>query len=403
MLASLSFGQYVNAKSQDQKEKKMSNFINPSVLAAESLVQLEYDLVAGNLVYRDNTSDFSSEGGYAKGDTVTIRTATDLETNEFSGAGPITTQQVNQSKTPLVIEKHFDVSVEITARERALNLDGVRSQIIQPAMTSMAQKVDEYLLSKITESQGLYASSALLQGAADIAQANKRATLQQISKAGRIGLVNEDLEATLLGTDTFSKFDTRGAAGATALQEASLGRLMGVDWFSSVNMPNASHTAGSGVTTLDNSVSTNNLQGSKVLVVDSTTGTFNAGDKIQIAGAKRAFTVASQVVATSTSIPLVEEINENLNSLDGNAITVISTGNTVDYQGIFFNQGAFSYASPPLDPANSELSATLSANGMSIRVTEAYDIQTKKTFWSFDMLIGAKATDTRRSMLLGKF
>ena len=43
----------------------MSNLINPSILAAESLDQLEYDLVAGNLVYRDKTADFSKVGGYA--------------------------------------------------------------------------------------------------------------------------------------------------------------------------------------------------------------------------------------------------------------------------------------------------------------------------------------------------
>lgn len=379
----------------------MSNFINPSVLAAESLDQLDYDLVAGSLVYRDKTSDFGAAGGYAKGDTVNIRTSTDLQTNEFTGTGPITAQEVNQSKTPLTIEKHFDVSVEITARERALNLDGVRNEIIMPAMSSMAQKIDTYLLSKITNSQGLYTSATLLENAGDIAQANKTAILQQISKVGRIGLVNEDLEATLLGTDVFSKFDHRGQPGVTALQEASMGRLLGTDWYSSVNMPTATQTTGNGATTLDNTSPTSNVQGATTLVVDSTTGTFNAGDKINIAGAKRAFTVASTVAATATSIPIVEQINENLGSLDGAAVTVIEPGQTVDYQGVFFNQGAYSFASPPLDPANSELSAALSANGMSIRVTEAYDIQTKKTFWSFDMLIGAKATDPRRSMLLG--
>ena len=268
------------------------------------------------------------------GDTVTIRTASDFTTNEF--AGTVTPQEIRQSKTSLTIEKHFDVTVEITAKERALNLDGIRKEIVNPAMTSMAQKVDEYLLTKITESQGLYASSTLLETAADIAQAKRTAKLQQISQTGLIGLVNEDLEATLLGKEVFHKYDTRGSDAETALREATLGKLMGVNWVSSVNMPSTSHTAGNGVTTLDNALSTSNLQGANSLVVDTTIGTFNAGDKLQIAGAKRAFTVATTTTVGATSIPIVEEINENLTALDGAAITVVASGQTVDYQGVFF-------------------------------------------------------------------
>ena len=45
----------------------MSNFINPSILAAESLDQLDYELVAGALVFRDKSSDFAAQGGYESG------------------------------------------------------------------------------------------------------------------------------------------------------------------------------------------------------------------------------------------------------------------------------------------------------------------------------------------------
>ena len=381
----------------------MSNFINPSVLAAESLDQLSYDLIAGNIVYKDKTADFSSSAGYAVGDTVTIRTVSDFDVTEFTGVGPVVGQEIRQSKTQLVIEKHFDATVKITAKERALNLDGVREEIINPVMTKMAQEVDEYLLTKITESQGLYASATLLANAADIASARKTANRQQISKVNRIGLVNDDLEAVLLGQDAFSKFDTRGQPGVTALQEAELGRLMGIDWMSSVNMPSVTNVAGNGATTLDSAVATNNLQGQTSLVVDSTTGTFTAGNKIQIAGAKRLYTVATTTAATATAIPIVEEINENLADLDGAAITIVGTGNTIDYQGVVFNPGAFGFAAPPLDAAAGDKTGVATADGISVRVTEWYDGLTKQTYWSFDMLVGAKTIDPRKAMLLGDF
>lgn len=381
----------------------MSNFINPSVLAAEALDQLDYELVAGNMVYRDRTADFAAVRGLKVGDTVTIRTVTDFQTNEFTAGGSITTQEIQQSSTQLVIEKHFDVSVTVGAKERALNLDGIRKEIINPAMTSMAQKVDSYLLEKVVQSQGLFASATLLETASDIADARAQANLQQIAKTGRLGLVSNDLEATLLGSPAFSSFDTRGQSfEGSALQEAVLGRLMGIDWFSSVNFPdNTLYTPGDGATTLDNTVATDNLQGSTTLVVDSTSGTFEIGDKIQIAGAKRAYTIAAQAVATSTSLTLVEQISENLGDLDGNAITVISDSVPVEYQGLILNEGAFGFAAPPLDTAAGDLSGVASANGMSVRMTEAYDINAKETVWSFDMLIGAKAIDPRLALLLG--
>jgi len=378
----------------------MSNFINPRVLAAESLDQLDYELVAGTLMYRDRTEDFANVRGKKVGESVDIRTVTDFETDEFTGT--INTQEINQSATQLVIEKHFDVSVEITARERALNLDGIREEVINPAMVSMAQKIDTYLLTKVVEAQGLFASANLLENAAEIAQARRAANLQQISKTNRVGLVNDELEATLLGTDVFHKFDTRGEPAVDALQEAMMDRLMGIDWFSTVNFPEVSYTPGDGTTTLDNTNATDNVQGQSTLVVAATAGTFNAGDKIKIAGAKRSFTVAANTPATSTSIPIVEQINENLRGLDGAAITVQSSGTPVDYQGVIFNPGSFGFAAPPLDEAAGDRTGVASAAGMSIRVTEWYDGETKKTYWSFDMLVGAKCIDPRLALLLGK-
>lgn len=379
----------------------MSNFINPSVLAAEALDQLDYELVAGSLVYRDKTNEFANVRGLKVGDSVTIRTVTDFRTDEFTGTGPVSGQEVQQSSTQLQIEKHFDVSVKITARERALNLDGVRKEIINPAMSSMAQKIDEYLLTKVSESQGLFNSGTLLADAASIAQASRAANLQQIAKSNRIGLVDDELEATLLGTDVFHKFDTRGEPAVTALMEASMGRLMGIDWFSTVNFPSTTSTPGNGTTTLDNTVATDNLQGSNTLVVAATVGTFEAGDKINIAGAKRDFTVSAQVLAGATAIPIVEQINENLSALDGAAITVQSAATAVTQQGIIFNPGAYGFAAPPLDEAAGDRSGVATAAGLSVRVTEAYDIKTKETYWSFDMLVGAKAIDPRLSLLLG--
>lgn len=378
----------------------MSNFINPSILASMALDQLEYELVAGQLLYRDRTNEFANVRGLKVGDMVSIRTVTDFVTDEFVAGGGINTQEINQSATQLMIEKHFDTSVKITARERALNLDGVVQEIIRPSMVSMAQKIDTYLLSKVGEAQGLYASNTLLADAADIAQARKQANLQQISKAGRLAIVSNDLEAVLLGKEVFHKYDTRGDDAEGALREADMGRLMGIDWYSSVNFPALAHTAGTGATTLNNGAGANNVQGMTDLTV-AAAANFLAGDKIIIAGAKRQFTAAAN--GAGTVIPLVEQINENLQDLNGAAVSVAGSGQNLVHEGLIFNPQSFGYAAPPLDPAAGDLAGVASANGLSIRMTESYDHNQKETFWSFDLLLGAKAVDARGAMILSSY
>ena len=368
-----------------------------SIIAAEVLDQLEYELVAANLMYRDVTSDFSTVNGFKVGESVKVRTVPAYRTDEF--AGTINPQEVNQSNTQITIEKHFDCSIVVGSREKTMNLDGVQREIVNPVAQSIGQQLDVYLLSKIVEAQGIYPSSNLGANAADLALMNRSANLQQISKSNRIALVDENLEATLLSQDIFHKFDTRGQPAVTALQEASMGRLMGFNWYSSVNLPTVTHVAGTGAAVTNNAIGTLNKQGTSTLQTNATVGTFNVGDKIAVTGAYRQYTVAVQTLAGAVAIPLVEQISELIPN--GAAVTTVGNGLAQTYQGIVFNPGAFSYACPMIEPAPvGGQSATVTSNGFSLRVTEAYDIMTKKMYWSFDMLCAAKMTDMRLGMLL---
>ena len=222
-----------------------SNFVNVSMIAAEALRQLEYELVALRLAYRDKTADFSKVGGYAVGESVTVKTRPAYETDEFSVGGSISTQDIRQSSATFTIEKHYDISIPWTSREAALSIDAISEDVITPAMQSMAQKLDTYLLSKAWEGRGQYFSATLLETAADIALARREANRQQMPKANRIGLVNGDLEAIMLGTAAFNRFDARESGGVDALENASVGRLMAIDWMSTENFPSATtHTPG---------------------------------------------------------------------------------------------------------------------------------------------------------------
>lgn len=377
-----------------------SNFINVSMIATEALMQLENELVALRLAYRDKTSDFGKVGGYAVGESVTVKTRPAYDTDEFTST--INTQDIRQSSATFSIEKHYDISIPWTSREASLSIDSLSEDVITPAMQSLAQKLDTYLLSKAWEGRGQYFSATLLESAADIALARREANRQQMPKANRIGLVNGDLEAIMLGKDTFHRFDARETAGVDALTNARIGRLMAIDWMSSENFTDASHTAGDGVgltkitpTTTDNQIGTTDL----VLNAGST-GTFEAGDRIYVAGMYRPLVVATQVVATGTSIPLAHQIDEQVPA--NAAVTVVSVGVAASAKsGMIFTPDAFAYAMPPLDMPGDKVAAVLSANGMSIRVVQGYDQTTKTNTMSFDCLIGAKCYDPRKVVVLG--
>ena len=370
---------------------------HPNVIAQEALVHLEDALVIAPLCAIDKTSDFTTRSnGWKVGDTVSYRTHGEYRVDEFTTA--ITPQAITTSTRPLQIEKHFDVSVELTARELALDLDDFSAQVLRPAAYKLAETCDTYLGGKILQAAGLYTSTDLMGSAADAALARKAAIVQQLNMDGRYVLVDLDLEAKLLGQTWYNQAQTRGNEGLTTLRTGQMGTLMGMQWFSSIAFPTnlTGFAAGSGTTTTDNGAD-KNVIGDKVLTVASATG-FKAGDRIQVAGLRRPLIVAED--GSGTEIKLVDPITELVP--DAAAVTVIGSGKTLVYRGAIFDNKSIAVAFPMLDLPDSETSGVASANGISVRVVKSYDITHKVTTFSMDFLVGAFMLDPRHVTLLAE-
>ncbi|MCA1806774.1 MAG: hypothetical protein LC687_02760, partial [Actinobacteria bacterium] len=176
-----------------------------------------------------------------------------------------------------------------------------------------------------------------------------------------------------------------------------MGHAMGMDWFSSLNMPELVRTSGDGTSTTNNT-GTTNLVGLKVLTIDSLTGTIEEGDRIRIAGVRRPLIAAAQAVATATTVSLVDPIAELIP--DGAAVSVIGSGLTQTVQGVMMDDRSLAIAFPILDLPQDVVSSTMSSGGVSIRVAKGYNMSTKKTTLSMDLLVGGFALDPRRITLL---
>ncbi len=374
------------------------------MIAAEALMHLEDGLVITRSVARDKTSDFMIRpNGYAVGDSVRIKTRPDYEARDFVADGnAIVIQNIRESKRNLTIEKWFDVSVKITAREKTLDLESFSDQVIRPAVYRLAEKCDVHVGTKILEAAGEYPSDDLFATAADMALARKAATLQQLELGSRLCLVNLDLEAKLLGASYFTTYNNRGPSGETVFNSAQMGFAMGMSFMSSINFPDFTHVHSGGTTTVDTTDPLDNTIGLLVLTVDAITGGFTAGDRIAIAGVRRPLKVAANAAALATTISLTDPITEII--ADGAAVTVVGSGQTITSAGgAIFDSQSLAVAMPMLDPASDKPSFVVSSNGYSIRVVQGYDMVTKTETLSLDLLIGANAYDPRRITLLTEF
>jgi len=371
---------------------------HPSIIASEALRLLQDQLTIAKMCVIDKTSDFSNKSnGWAVGDTVSFKTHGDYVVDEFSGS--INVQDITASKRSMTIEKFFDVSVAFTAREEALDLDSLSEQVLQPATYRLAEKVDTYLGTKILQGAGLYTSSGLLANAADVAQARKAATLQQLDQ-NRYCLVDLEAEASLLGQTWFNQSQTRGQEGTTTLSTGNMGHIMGMDFSSSIAFPTndaSPHTAGTGTGSTNNGTSDNGI-GSSTLVCTALSAGLADGDRIKIAGLRRPLIVNGTVASSATSIPLVDPITEIIP--DAAAITVIGAGDDLTFHGAIFDNRSIAAAFPVLDQPGGKEAATASNNGVSIRVVKDYNILTKNTTMSLDVLCGAFMLDPRRVTLL---
>jgi len=376
---------------------------HPSIIAMEALTHLEDALIIAPLCAKDKTSDFTNKAnGWKVGDTVSFRTHGEYAVDEFAGA--INTQSIGTSTRPMAIEKHFDISVEVGAREAAMDLDSFIDQVIRPATYKLAESVDAYVGEKILQAAGAYYSTALFETAADIAMARKTAILQQLAM-NRFCLVDLDLEATLLGQTWFNQSNSRGSDAETTLRNADMGRVMGMDFSSSIAFPTeaAAYTVGTLVTTTDNAAGTKNLIGKKVLTIDAAGSalTVVAGDRIKIAGVRRPLIALDAVAdATSTtSLTLVDPITEIIP--DAASVTIVGSGKDVQHHGAIFDDRSLAVAFPMLDLPEDRVAATAYNNGVSIRIVKGYDLSAKKTTMSLDLLAGAFCLDPRRITLVG--
>lgn len=203
-----------------------NTFLTPEVIAREALMVLRNNAVMARLVHRDYSSEFAG----AVGDTITIRKPAFFEAKEYTT--DIVVQDATETGVEVKLDKHIDVSFAVTSRQMALEIADFSRELLIPAMQSIQDKIDSYILAQAAAVTNAVTASDNVQ--ADIVDARAYLTKGKAPLTDRYFVASSDYEAEMLKTDLFVSAEKVGDEGS-ALREASLGRKFGMNVYADQN------------------------------------------------------------------------------------------------------------------------------------------------------------------------
>lgn len=206
-----------------------NTFLTPDIIAREALMILNKNAVMANLVHRDYSDDFVG----AVGDTISVRKPASFVAKDFNGE--IEVQDATEGSVEVKMDKHFDVSFAVTAKQMTMEIEDFSAQLLVPAVQAIIDKIDMGLVALEAEAINRvpHASGAI--APADMIAARKYLTKNAAPLTDRRFVVGANAEADLLGSELFVSAEKVGDAG-TALREASLGRKFGMDVYVDQNV-----------------------------------------------------------------------------------------------------------------------------------------------------------------------
>lgn len=357
----------------------MNKILTPQVIANEALLVLESNLTMANLVHRDYSKEFVNVG-----DTITVRKPAKFVAKNF--IGEVEEQEISEGSVPVKMDRYRDVTVGVTSKEMTLDIKDFSKQVIEPALTAIAQAVDIDLLTVGVEKAGSKVSVSATPVIADIANVAKALDKKKAPRDKNRNLV--------LATDTMYKYNTLDnfakvcyKGDSEALKEAEIGRVYTMNSFLSQNAPeNTSATAGTAT-----AYKVTCTKGATQFTVSdgaAKTGTIKAGDKLIVNG--YLFEVAEDLTLADGAGTL--KVTEKIPFAITTAVSAVIINKA---HSLGFHRNGLALVTRQLElPQGAAKAAIASADGLAVRVVFGYDQGTKKDKISFDIIYGIKELDS---------
>lgn len=250
----------------------------PEIWAQEALMQLENNMVMGNLVHRDFENEIAQFG-----DTVNAHRPAVRKPTRKTDADDVNSTATDTANIPVVLNQHIYDSFIIKDGEESLSFKDLVATHLTPSIQGMAQFVDQLLCTQVYNFIGANSVGKLGVdvGKSTLIGVRERANDLKWGQQGRNLIMPSAMEASLLDTDLFVGANTVGDEGS-ALREGNLGRKFGINTFMDQNAPSVA----AGNTTKTGAV--NNAAGyqagATTVTVDGFSAAIAAGSWFTIAG-----------------------------------------------------------------------------------------------------------------------
>ena len=360
-----------------------NTFLTLKSIARRALPRLMDELVFPNLIYRDFAEDFKEPG-----DTVQIRKPVRLSANAFDENQGVSYEDIRESTVDVTLDTLATVDVAAGAVETAIALnseEALMRDFIEPATQALAEKINSDGLSLYRDVAACVGTAGSAPSAlSDLAAVRKRLNEARVPAAGRVAVLDPEADAGLIQLPALVNAEKSG--DTRALREGSLGRVYGIDFYSSqaVKRHESALATATGLK-LASAVSAGQTLVS--LTGTALSGKLVKGDVLVISGDY--YTVTQDSAPAASNAISGASVSPALKAYAANTPVTILGSHTAN---LAFHPMAFAFVTRPLlDPNGQGVeSYVTSFNGISLRVTRGYDQKYKKSTYSMDVLYGFK-------------
>ena len=348
-----------------------NQFLSVQEIARQCLPILKDNLVFPALCHRDYEQSFSK-----RGDTITVKKPPMYEAKNFTGT--ISCQDVNEESVQVRLDKIADVSVALTSKEMALNLESFTDQVLKPAVAAIAEKINAdgmQLFDDVSNEIGKRGQAP--DSMKVFAQAGKQLNQAKAPVQDRYAIWSPEAISHLQLIDGVVGAEKSGST--KALRDGSIGRILGIENYMSQAVP--SHVSGD---VRSFKLASAAQAGAHEISVIADSGTaFKSGDAAELDGVEYEIQNDAAVSGTAeVTLTLTEGLKKQLAKDTKGTICAEYSGNMV------FQRNAFAFVTRPLEPARGAESYLVEYEGLPLRVTIGYDMTTKMQIMSVDMLYG---------------
>ena len=288
----------------------------PEVWAQESLMQLENNMVAAHLVYRDFEDEIANFG-----DTVNTRLPADFEAQFKDDDDEVTIQDATSPNVPVVLNRHVHTSFMIKDGEESKGFKNLRAVYLEPAMRSIAEAVDQIVLGQVYEFLGnAVGQLGVAPTKETVLAVREKMNILKVPMSGRQLILTSESESDLLAIELFTAANQVGDGG-TALEQGALGMKYGLQSWMAQQTPSVP----TGSTIASYLTSAAQAKGATVIAIDGLAAAITAGSWCVIAGDNHPQLILSSAGGgTPTSITITPGLKRAV--VDNAAVTVYTPG-----------------------------------------------------------------------------